>query len=129
MARFVIQEHRARKLHYDFRLEMDGVLKSWAVPKVPSKKADLKRLAIQVEDHDLSYINFEGKIEEGSYGAGTVTVWDNGTYELESRKDNKIVFFLRGKKLEGRYTLLRMKWGLGQWLLFKTKKKREGKNE
>src|SRR3989338_1199320 len=129
MARFVIQEHRARNLHYDFRLEMDGSLKSWAVPKVPSKKADLKRLAIQVEDHDLSYINFEGKIEEGSYCAGTVTVWDNGTYELESRKDNKIVFFLRGKKLEGRYTLLRMKWGLGQWLLFKTKKKREGKNE
>lgn len=101
MARFVIQEHHARKLHYDFRLEMDGVLKSWAVPKVPSKKAGLKRLAIQVEDHDLNYISFEGKIEEGSYGAGTVKVWDRGSYELESRRDNKIVFFLHGKKLEG----------------------------
>ena len=129
MPRFVIQEHHARKLHYDFRLEMDGALKSWAVPKVPSKKADLKRLAIQVEDHALDYIDFEGEIEEGSYGAGKVKIWDKGTYDLESRKDNKIVFVLHGKKLDGRYTLLKMKWGpprqrrgKDQWLLFKTKK-------
>ena len=122
MPRFVIQEHHARKLHYDFRLEMDGVLRSWAVPKVPSKKADLKRLAIQVEDHRLDYIDFEGRIEEGSYGAGVVKIWDKGTYDIESRKDDKIVFFLNGKKLEGRYTLLKMKWGKDQWLLFKTKK-------
>jgi DNA ligase D-like protein (predicted 3'-phosphoesterase) len=120
--RFVIQEHRARKLHYDLRLEMDGALKSWAVPKAPSKRANLKRLAIRVEDHDIDYIGFEGEIEEGAYGAGTVTIWDRGTYELESRKADKIVFHLRGKKLEGRYTLLKMKWGKDQWLLFKTKK-------
>lgn len=120
--RFVIQEHHAKKLHYDFRLEMDGVLKSWAVPKVPSKKADLKRLAIQVEDHDLNYIDFEGEIEEGSYGAGEVKIWDKGDYDAETRRDDKIVFHLHGKKLEGRYTLLKMKWGEDQWLLFKTKR-------
>jgi len=122
MQRFVIQEHHAKKLHYDFRLEMDGVLKSWAVPKVPSKRADLKRLAIRVEDHDLGYIGFEGDIEEGSYGAGEVKIWDKGTYEIETNRDNKIVFHLHGKRLEGRYTLLQMKWGKDQWLLFKTKK-------
>jgi DNA ligase D-like protein (predicted 3'-phosphoesterase) len=122
MPRFVIQEHHARKLHYDFRLEMDGALKSWAVPKIPSRRADLKRLAIQVEDHDLNYINFEGEIEEGSYGAGKVKIWDKGIYEVESKKKNKIVFHLHGKKLEGRYTLLKMSWGGNQWLLFKTKK-------
>lgn len=121
MPRFAIQEHHAKKLHYDFRLEMDGVLKSWAVPKAPSKNAAIKRLAIQVDDHDLDYIDFEGEIEEGSYGAGKVKIWDRGMYELESRKEDKIVFFLHGKKLDGRYTLLQMKWGKGQWLLFKTK--------
>jgi len=122
MPRFVIQKHNARKLHYDFRLEMDGALKSWAVPKVPSKQPDLKRLAIQVEDHDLSYIDFEGEIEEGSYGAGEVEIWDKGTYEIEAKRPEKIVFHLDGKRLKGRYTLLRMKWGKDQWLLFKTKK-------
>ena len=101
---------------------MDGVLKSWAVPKPPSKKAGLKRLAIQVDDHRLDYINFEGEIEEGSYGAGKVNIWDSGNYDIESRKDDKIVFFLHGNKLEGRYTLLKMRWGKDQWLLFKTKK-------
>ena len=122
MPRFVIQEHHAKKLHYDFRLEIDGVLKSWAVPKMPSKKANLKRLAIEVEDHDLDYINFEGEIEEGSYGAGKVKIWDSGTYDIEAKRPDKIVFNLHGKKLEGRYTLLKMKWGENQWLLFKTKK-------
>lgn len=124
MPRFVIQEHHAKKLHYDFRLEMNGVLRSWAVPKAPSKKADLKRLAIQVDDHDIGYINFQGAIEEGSYGAGKVRVWDKGTYDIESKKDDKIVFFLHGDRLDGRYTLLKMKWGADQWLLFKTKKDR-----
>ena len=123
MPRFVIQEHRARKLHYDFRLEMDGVLKSWAVPKVPPKRADLKRLAVQVKDHDPDYISFEGRIKEGSYGAGLVRIWDRGTYDIETRRKGKIVFHLRGKRLKGRYTLLKMKWGRGQWLLFKTRKK------
>ena len=122
MPRFVIQKHNARKLHYDFRLEMDGALKSWAVPKAPSKQADLKRLAIQVEDHDLDYLDFEGEIEEGSYGAGRVEIWDKGTYEIETKRPEKIVFHLNGKRLKGRYTLLRMKWGKDQWLLFKTKK-------
>lgn len=122
MARFVIQEHNARKLHYDFRLEMDGVLKSWAVPKAPSKMANLKRLAIRVEDHDIDYIGFEGEIREGSYGAGKVKIWDKGTYDIETNRKEKIVFYLHGKKLEGRYTLLKMKWGGDQWLLFKTKK-------
>ncbi|MCM8761056.1 MAG: hypothetical protein NC938_02245 [Candidatus Omnitrophica bacterium] len=122
MPRFVIQEHHARKLHYDLRLEMNGVLKSWAVPKTPAKKHNLKRLAIEVEDHDLRYIDFEGKIEEGSYGAGEVKIWDKGTYDIETNRPDKIVFHLHGRRLEGRYTLLKMKWGEGQWLLFKTKK-------
>ncbi len=122
MPRFVIQEHHARKLHYDFRLEMDGVLASWAIPKAPSKKAGLRRLAIKVEDHDLGYIDFEGEIEEGNYGAGTVKIWDSGTYDIESRKEQKIAFRLQGRKLAGRYTLLQMKWGGNQWILFKTKK-------
>jgi DNA ligase D-like protein (predicted 3'-phosphoesterase) len=122
MPRFVIQEHHARKLHYDLRLEMDGMLKSWAIPKTPPKKADMKRLAIQVEDHKLSYIDFEGEIEDGSYGAGEVKIWDEGTYDMESKKDDKIVFVLHGKTLKGRYALLKMSWGYNQWLLFKTKK-------
>ena len=123
MPRFVIQEHHARKLHYDFRLELDGVLASWAVPKVPPKKSGLRRLAVKVQDHDLSYINFEGEIEEGSYGAGAVKIWDSGTYDTESRKERKIVFRLHGKKLTGRYTFLKMEWGHDQWILFKTKAK------
>ena len=122
MPRFVIHEHHAKKLHYDLRLELDGVLKSWAVPKKPAKGANLKRLAIQVDDHDLDYIDFEGEIEKGSYGAGSVRIWDKGQYEIETNRPNKIVFHLHGKKLEGRYTLLQMKWGGNQWLLFKTKK-------
>ena len=120
--RFVVQEHRAKRLHYDFRLEMDGVLKSWAVPKAPSKTPDLKRLAVQVAPHDLGYIGFEGRLAEGSYGAGSVRIWDEGTYEIETNREAKIVFHLHGKRLKGRYTLLKMKWGADQWLLFKTKK-------
>ena len=122
MPRFVIHEHHAKKLHYDLRLELDGVLRSWAVPKKPAKSANLKRLAIQVDDHDLDYIDFEGEIEKGSYGAGSVRIWDKGQYEIKTNRPNKIVFHLHGKKLEGRYTLLQMKWGGNQWLLFKTKK-------
>jgi DNA ligase D-like protein (predicted 3'-phosphoesterase) len=92
------------------------------VPKAPAKRPGLRRLAIRVEDHDLSYIGFEGEIEEGSYGAGRVKIWDSGTYDLETRKENKIVFHLHGRKLEGRYTILKMAWGGDQWILFKTKK-------
>ncbi|MFH0870447.1 MAG: DNA polymerase ligase N-terminal domain-containing protein [archaeon] len=124
---FVVQKHSATHLHYDFRLEMDGVLKSWAVPKEPPIIPDQKRLAIRVEDHDLGYADFEGEIAEGSYGAGKVEIWDRGSYELESRKaeageDKKFVFVLHGKKLKGRYTLLKFeKAGPKEWLLFKTK--------
>ncbi|MCD6398834.1 MAG: 3'-phosphoesterase [Candidatus Aenigmarchaeota archaeon] len=124
MPRFVVQKHDASHLHYDFRLEMDGVLKSWAVPKGIPTKEGIKHLAVQTEDHDLSYINFEGEIEEGRYGAGKVEIWDSGEYELESKKDYKIVFILHGKKLNGRYTILKFKKaGDKEWLLFKAKEK------
>ena len=120
---FVVQKHEAKHLHYDFRLELDGVLKSWAVPKGIPTKEGIKHLAIQTEDHDLSYANFEGVIPEGEYGAGKVEIWDKGTYELESRKDWKIVFVLHGKKLKGRYTILKFKDN--QWLIFKAKEKKK----
>ena len=120
MPKFVIQEHKATHLHYDFRLELDGVLKSWAVPKEPPKKEGTKRLAVQVEDHDLSYINFEGIIPEGQYGAGTVKIWDKGTFKLIERTDKKLEFELKGKKLKGLYELVRFKKaGENDWLLFK----------
>ena len=89
---FVIQKHHARNLHWDFRLEMDGVLKSWAVPKEPPTEPGLKRLAIQAEDHELSYTEFEDEIPEGEYGAGKVEIWVKGKYELIDRKPKKIVF-------------------------------------
>jgi bifunctional non-homologous end joining protein LigD len=119
-ARFVVQEHDARTHHYDFRLEMDGVLKSWAVPKGISTKPGERRLAVQVEDHDVDYINFEGEIEEGLYGAGTVSIWDRGLYDLVDRKDYKLVFNLHGKKLKGSYVLVHTKEKL--WLIMKMKK-------
>ena len=119
MPKFVVQEHHASHLHWDFRLEMDGVLKSWAVPKEPPIEPGVKRLAVQVEDHDISYIDFEGDIPEG-YGAGTVKLWDKGTYEMISRKEEKMVFNLKGKKLSGEYVLLNFKKaGPKNWLLFK----------
>ncbi|MDD5529181.1 MAG: DNA polymerase ligase N-terminal domain-containing protein [bacterium] len=114
--RFVVQEHHSSHLHYDFRLEMDGVLKSWAIPKEPPVELGIKRLAIPVEDHKLSYIDFEGKIPEGSYGAGTVKIWDKGEYELLNRDDKKIEICLKGNKLKGYYTLIKFK---DNWLLFK----------
>lgn len=117
MSRFVVQEHHASHLHWDFRLEKDGVLKSWAVPKGVPEKKGVKRLAIQVEDHQLSYIDFEGTIPEGEYGAGTVKVWDNGMYELESETDKRIVFGLKGKRLKGSFSLVHLKDK--QWLLIK----------
>jgi DNA ligase D-like protein (predicted 3'-phosphoesterase) len=113
--RFVVQEHHARRLHWDLRLEMDGVLKSWAVPKGIPEKKGLKRLAIQTEDHDLSYIDFEGTIPEGMYGAGEVKIWDSGEYELMERND-KIKFLAKGRRMNGEYVLLRTRVG---WLLMK----------
>lgn len=118
---FVIQKHHARSLHYDFRLEMDNVLKSWAVPKEPPTEIGVRRLAVQVEDHDLDYANFEGEIKEGEYGAGKVEIWDKGTYNLLSRKENKIVFELHGKKLKGKYTLVQFSKEKKNWLLFRAK--------
>ncbi len=126
--RFVIQEHHARKLHYDLRLEMGGVLKSWAVPKQPSMNPKDKRLAIMVEDHPIEYIDFEGEIPPGHYGAGKVLIWDKGEYELIEGDDplkelekGKIVFKLNGKKLKGAFALIKMKGKENHWLLIKKK--------
>jgi DNA ligase D-like protein (predicted 3'-phosphoesterase) len=118
---FVVQRHDARNLHYDFRLEMDGVLKSWAVPKQPPKETGIKRLAIQTEDHPLSYADFEGEIPEGEYGAGKVEIWDKGTFELQKCEEKEIVVTLHGKELKGNYILIRTKYGKGEkgWLFFK----------
>ena len=129
MMRFVVQEHHARQLHYDFRLEMAGILKSWAVPKGPSLNPADKRLAVMVENHSLEYIDFEGIIPPGQYGAGTVVVWDSGNYRLLEGDDpvraverGKIAFELEGEILKGGFTLLKMK-GRGEknWLLIKKK--------
>jgi len=117
---YVIQKHQARRLHYDLRLEMDGVLKSWAVPKTPPLEKGIKRLAVQVEDHPIDYADFEGVIPEGHYGAGTVEIWDKGTYTLKKRDENKIVFEIHGQKLKGEYCLLKFKDDKN-WLFFKTK--------
>jgi DNA ligase D-like protein (predicted 3'-phosphoesterase) len=119
-ARFVIQKHDATHLHYDFRLEMDGVLKSWAIPKEPPTQPSVKRLAVQVDDHELSYIGFEGAIPEGRYGAGKVEIWDKGTYSLKHRSKDMILFTLHGEKLSGDYTLIRFKEDKN-WLFFKKK--------
>lgn len=117
---FVVQEHHARRLHYDLRLERDGVLKSWAVPKGPPEKSGIRRLAVEVEDHPLEYGGFEGTIPEGEYGAGTVRIWDRGVYEPLAWEEDKIEFLLRGERLSGRYVLVRLKKaGENDWLLLK----------
>ena len=128
--RFVIQRHAASHLHYDFRLELDGVMKSWAVPKGPSYDPGVRRLAMEVEEHPISYNGFEGTIPEGEYGGGTVMLWDRGTYDAEDgggaaslragydAGDLKIV--LHGERLRGGWVLVRMKRpGRPQWLLIK----------
>ncbi|MDI6891923.1 MAG: DNA polymerase ligase N-terminal domain-containing protein [Actinomycetota bacterium] len=117
---FVVQEHHATRLHYDFRLEMDGVLKSWAVPKGVPEEKGVKHLAVAVEDHPVDYIDFEGTIPEGHYGAGTVEIWDSGEYELFKRTPKEIEFVLKGKRLRGRYILFFTGWkGKDNWLIFR----------
>lgn len=132
---FVIQRHAASSLHYDFRLEMDGVLKSWAIPKGPSLDPQDKRLAMMVEDHPYDYKDFEGTIAEGNYGAGQVEIWDSGTYEplddnqlpaekemLQQLRDGSLKFILKGKKLRGEFALVKMKNAENNaWLLIKHK--------
>lgn len=135
---FVVQRHAASRLHYDFRLEMDGVLKSWAVPKGPSLNPEDKRLAMMVEDHPYDYKDFEGNIPEGNYGAGQVEIWDSGTYEpldetsklsdekelLKELKSGSLKFTLHGKKLKGEFALVKMKNAENNaWLLIKHKDK------
>lgn len=132
--RFVVQKHKARNLHYDFRLEVDEVLKSWAIPKGPSTDYTQKRLAIPTEDHPFDYIDFEGTIPPGNYGAGTVIVWDAGNYHNlkegggqevpmeKTIKNGHVEFYLEGEKLKGAYTLIHTgKAGRKFWLFFKMK--------
>jgi DNA ligase D-like protein (predicted 3'-phosphoesterase) len=121
MAIFVVHKHQATHLHWDLRLEMEGVLKSWAVPKEPPVEEGTKRLAIEVEDHDISYADFEGEIT-GGYGAGKVEIWDKGKYELVEKKKDEIVVDFKGKKLKGKYVLIKFKKaGEKNWLFFKKK--------
>jgi len=125
--RFVVQKHDASHLHYDFRLELPEkisggkvVLKSWAVPKGPPTKKKEKRLAIAVEDHPTAYLNFEGTIPEGHYGAGTVEIWDSGTFKLLDRRADLLEFELTGQKLRGKYSLVHpQKFEKDNWLLIK----------
>lgn len=125
--RFVVQKHKASTLHYDFRIEVDGVLKSWAVPKGPSTDPSVKRLAVPTEDHPLDYIDFEGVIPEGEYGGGEVIVWDTGTYSDlkdtplgQAVDDGQAEIWLEGTKLHGGYALIRTGKGHNvRWLLIK----------
>jgi bifunctional non-homologous end joining protein LigD len=105
-SRFVVHRHDASHLHFDFRLEMDGVLKSWAVPKGLPEESRVRRLAVQVEDHPLSYIDFAGVIPEGQYGAGTVEIWDKGEYLLDKKMENQLEFTLNGHRYSGGFALI-----------------------
>ncbi|CAL7959670.1 DNA ligase D [Gammaproteobacteria bacterium] len=121
---FVVQKHQSSHLHYDFRLAVDGVLKSWAIPKGPSLSPKDKRLAVMTEDHPLEYANFEGVIPEGEYGAGTVEIWDKGTWEpindvQAGLQQRKLEFILHGKKLIGTWVLVGFKNDPKNWLLIK----------
>lgn len=133
---FVIQKHHATNLHYDFRLEIDNTLKSWSIPKGPSTNPSIKRMAIPTEDHPLAYADFEGTIPKGQYGGGTVMIWDRGTIKSiknddhgnlisleDSFKAGSLEIFLKGKKIQGGYNLVKMTGGnmKGNWLLIKQK--------
>jgi bifunctional non-homologous end joining protein LigD len=129
---YLIQKHEARNLHFDFRLEHDGVLKSWAIPRGPSMDPGDKRLAVRTEDHPMEYGSFEGSIPKGQYGGGTVMLWDEGTWEpIEDPevgfKEGKLKFFVHGKRLQGGFALVRLRSDIGRkqgkenWLLIKEK--------
>lgn len=119
---YLIHRHEASHLHWDLRLEMDGILKSWAIPKEPPLEFGIKRLAVQVEDHPLEYANFSGVIPDSQYGAGVVEIWDKGTYTAVSVKDEKLIVDIKGMKLKGKYVLVKTKFGKGNnWLFFKMK--------
>ena len=122
-SRFVVQKHQARNLHYDFRLEMDGVLKSWAVPKGMPLEPGIRRLAVQVEDHPVEYIDFTGSIPQGEYGAGTVEIWDKGEFKLDWEEPDQLGITLAGEKLSGSYVLIHT--GDKNWLVIKRKTKQE----
>ncbi len=121
MSIFVVHEHHAKRLHFDLRLEMAGVLKSWAVPKGPSMNPSDKRLAVMVDDHPLDYAGFEGIIPEGNYGAGEVFIWDKGPYDLKggSISSGKLEIVFKGKKMKGMFVLTRMSGKDKDWLLIK----------
>jgi bifunctional non-homologous end joining protein LigD len=126
--RFVIHEHHATRLHFDLRLEMEGVLRSWAVPKGPSMDPYDKRLAVAVPDHSIAYGSFEGTLPKGSYGAGEVRIWDSGEYETDSDpaaqvRNGKLVFTFHGKKVMGGFTLVKMNKQPKNWLLIKAEDK------
>lgn len=116
---FVVQEHHSRRLHFDFRLENSGVLKSWAVPKGIPNNPEEKHLAVETEDHPIEYANFEGTIPQGEYGAGTVKIWDQGAYKVKVWNDKMVEVILEGKKLKGRYILVKLKAGEKNWLMLK----------
>ena len=120
---YVIQKHQATNLHYDLRLEMDGVLKSWALPKGPPLEPNVKRLAVRTEDHPINYATFEGEIPEGEYGAGKVEIWDRGSFKLIEIDENKIVITVDGGKLKGDYCLIKLRPKIDQknWLFFRKK--------
>lgn len=119
---FVVQEHHARTHHYDFRLEHDGVLKSWAVPRGMPDGPGEKRLAVETEDHPLDYASFEGDIPEGEPGAGRVLLWDHGTFQILSWENDRIEVFLEGQRLQGKFVLLRFrKAGDKDWLVLRVK--------
>ena len=119
---YVIQEHHAKKIHWDLRFEMDDTLKSWALPKAPPQREGERRLAVQVEDHPIEYALFEGTIPAGTYGAGKVRTWDRGTFEILEKSREKIVVEIKGDRLRGRYCLLHFKPNERSWLFFKMKK-------
>ena len=131
--RFVIHEHHATRLHFDLRLEISGVLKSWAVPKGVSMNPGEKRLAVAVPDHSIGYINFEGTLAEGTYGAGEVRIWDNGDFEAqddaaERLRKGKLIFTFYGKKLKGEFTLVKMWNQEKNWLIIKSRDEFADKN-